>query len=279
MFKVDTIRRQVLLNSSLDAEEVDVQGQMMELVIQFGYVVLFSTVFPLCAFVCFVSNAINLQSMRLELDLKRRSIPSVSIGIGVYLDMLEFLSIVSVAINIGIAYFTSHDTREFFANESGFNQDPMINFAFLVIGIEHLLYFLKIVLRDVLQADLGDGDMNDAKQRINNILEEKHKKEAKTRQTKEYEDEYRRMIETRNKLKSRWMEKALENLEREAREKKEREMNEKKWAKEADRLNKLGNKHTNLQPIDHETKMLRNGVEVMMWYYPDGRKEQDPHRD
>ena len=139
---------------------------------QFGYVVLFSTVFPLAAAVCWFANMFNLLSMRMELDLTRRSIPGVSIGIGVYLDMLEFLSIVSVAINIGIAYFTSHDTREYFANASGFNQDPMINFAFLVIGVEHALYFAKLFLRDLLNSDFGDGDQDDAAQRINNLLEE-----------------------------------------------------------------------------------------------------------
>lgn len=57
-----------------------------------------------------------------------------------------------------------------------------------------------------------------------------------------------------------------------------RAMEEKKWAREQDRLNKLGKKHTLLQPIDQATKTLRNGIEVQMWYYPDDQ-ERDEHAD
>jgi hypothetical protein len=154
-------------------KEADVQGEMMELVMQFGYITLFSTVFPLAAFVCYIANCFNLKSIKMELDLKRRSLPSVSIGIGVYLEMLEFLSNLSVAINFGIAYFTSHDTREFFVESSGMDK---LRFAFMVVGVEHGIYLLKIFLREIVQKFVfKDQEQLDEDKRINNLLEEKFK--------------------------------------------------------------------------------------------------------
>ena len=52
----DKIRQQVLVNNELAECDTDIAGELMELVMQFGYVCLFSPVFPMAGFVCLVAN-------------------------------------------------------------------------------------------------------------------------------------------------------------------------------------------------------------------------------
>lgn len=147
-------------------KEADINGQLMDVVMQFGYVTFFSTVFPLAAFVMLMLNLMTLNTISMEIDLKRRSLPSVSVGIGVFITMLEFISQAAVAINVALAYFTSHDTRDFLNEATGLGD---LNFFILLVGVEHGLYFLKLVLRQCL----SDGaERYEDEQRINNLLEE-----------------------------------------------------------------------------------------------------------
>jgi len=64
----------------------------MDFVMQFGYIVMFSSVFPLAAFFCFMFNGLVLISVLNEFKHKRRIMPEISVGIGRFLTMIEFLS-------------------------------------------------------------------------------------------------------------------------------------------------------------------------------------------
>lgn len=128
-------------------KDTDIDGQLMDLVMQFGYVSFFSTVFPVAPFVSFVANLINLNTIAAEIECKKRGIPGVSVGIGNYLDMLDFISQATVAINVAIAYFTSQDTREYFKGVTGLGD---LNFFILLVLVEHFLYGLKLVVQQML---------------------------------------------------------------------------------------------------------------------------------
>lgn len=63
-----------------------------ELVKQFGYIVLFSGVFPLASLMSYVSNGIQIRSQIANLQYQRRFKAEVSNGIGNWLGCLENLS-------------------------------------------------------------------------------------------------------------------------------------------------------------------------------------------
>jgi len=79
-----------------------------EMVIQFGYIVLFAPAFPLAPFFSMITNLIeiriNLNNMAYN---NKRNIAMGSSGIGSWGSIIEFLTLVSIATNCGIIYFTS----------------------------------------------------------------------------------------------------------------------------------------------------------------------------
>ena len=79
----------------------------MELVVQFGYIVLFSVVFPLGAFMSLVNNHIKINSTVKNLRYYRRFKAEVSDGIGSWMKSLEILSQISIFLNCATLYFTS----------------------------------------------------------------------------------------------------------------------------------------------------------------------------
>ena len=64
----------------------------MEMVVQFGYIVLFSVVFPLGAFMSLINNHIKIKSQVKNLRYFRRFPAEVSDGIGSWMTSLETLS-------------------------------------------------------------------------------------------------------------------------------------------------------------------------------------------
>jgi hypothetical protein len=81
--------------------------QYMELVIQFGYIVLFAEVFPLGAVMSLISNYIQIQSQVSNFKYTRRFKSEVSSGIGSWMTCLETLAQMSIMTNCAMVYFTS----------------------------------------------------------------------------------------------------------------------------------------------------------------------------
>jgi hypothetical protein len=92
---------------SLNPEKPNIMQYYNELVIQYGYVVLFSVVFPLGAFMSLISNHIKFKSQVKNLKYFRRFKAEVSNGIGSWMTCLDQLSQISVYLNCMTLYFTS----------------------------------------------------------------------------------------------------------------------------------------------------------------------------
>lgn len=61
--KCDSFREyQAMRDFNMMKEKPDILANYMELVVQFGYIVLFSEVFPLAAFMSIISNYIQMKS-------------------------------------------------------------------------------------------------------------------------------------------------------------------------------------------------------------------------
>jgi len=73
--------------------------------------------------------------------------PEISVGIGRFLTMIEFLSQVSVVINCAIAYFTSNTYEKFFVtDDSSTWHVGAVGFLILVVTVEHVIFFLKTII-------------------------------------------------------------------------------------------------------------------------------------
>ena len=80
----------------------------MEVVIQYGYIVMFSASFPLAPLIALIAGIIELRVDGYKLtDIVRRPLPSGSSGIGNWLQILRFLSFVGIFTNATIIVFTS----------------------------------------------------------------------------------------------------------------------------------------------------------------------------
>ena len=78
-----------------------------ELTKQFGYIVLFSGIFPLAACLSIISNGIQVGSQISNLQYLRRFRAKPSNGIGTWIDNLESLCILGMILNCYATYFTS----------------------------------------------------------------------------------------------------------------------------------------------------------------------------
>jgi hypothetical protein len=80
----------------------------MEIVCNYGYVVLFSSAYPLLPFLALLLNLaeIKIDAWRLSYQCQR-PIPEVANSIGIWIDILRFLSIIGAFTNTGILIFTT----------------------------------------------------------------------------------------------------------------------------------------------------------------------------
>lgn len=161
---------QIRINDEQMEDEVNTGEETMNLVMQFGYVCLFSNVFPLASFFAWLANFMTYHSILQEFRIKRRSIPEVSLGIGIYTDLLEILSQSAVFLNVAICYFTSDNTINLLLGWSNKTLTP-VQTLMIFVGVEHLIYALKVLIR-IFSKDTEDRFLD--AQRVNEIHIEKY---------------------------------------------------------------------------------------------------------
>lgn len=89
----------------------------MELVVQFGYLVLFGQLFPLAAIFSIIANRIQINVQISNLGISRRHKPAVGEGIGNWMNALEVLSTISIFFNCLFIYFTSTTYQKMFVGK------------------------------------------------------------------------------------------------------------------------------------------------------------------
>ena len=81
----------------------------MELVINFGYIVMFSSAFPMVPFLFLFYNIIEIRVDAFKLcNLNKRPYPSFANTIGYWKDILRFISLLGALTNTGILIFTTN---------------------------------------------------------------------------------------------------------------------------------------------------------------------------
>ena len=154
-------------------DDQEISNNYMDLVTQFGYVAMFSTVFPLTPLMMLGFNWLTLKAIYLEFEFEKRSMPEVSIGIGKNLDMIDLLQFVSVIVNCALIYFTNNSTERFITNRFFDDLDAgteLVYFLLLVIFVEHFIILVRMLLAECIE----DKDRFFEKKRLNNIHTQAH---------------------------------------------------------------------------------------------------------
>ena len=100
---------------------------------------MFSAAFPLAPFIAMVLNFLEIKGeMNAYEAYMRRPIAKGAKGIGAWLGILEFLSIVSVIVNASIVFFCSSEWQD---RVSDWTDESKL---LLIVGAEHVLIALKI---------------------------------------------------------------------------------------------------------------------------------------
>lgn len=112
-------------------------ADVMEVVITFGYVVLFSAAYPLTPMLAVIVIAFELRVDAWKLcNLTKRPYPAESSGIGLWYDILQVMSLLGVMTNTAIIIFTTNVFDGFDTGEKWL----------MFIVIEHALIIAKILI-------------------------------------------------------------------------------------------------------------------------------------
>ena len=104
----DNIRKfQALRDCKLYNTKANLIGEYMELVKQYGLIVLFGEVFPPAALMSCICNFIQMKSQINNFQYSRRFRAEVGSGIGSFMDCFDIITKFSVFSNVGILFWTS----------------------------------------------------------------------------------------------------------------------------------------------------------------------------
>jgi anoctamin-10 len=94
-------------NDALYNEKANIIGDYMELIAQFGFIALFSEVFPPASLFSFICNFIQMKSQINNFKYTRRFKAEVGNGIGSFMDCLQILTQLSIISNCALLFWTS----------------------------------------------------------------------------------------------------------------------------------------------------------------------------
>ena len=165
------VEQQVLLNREMMDNDTNISTEQMNYVMQFGYIVLFGTTFPIAAFICLLCNYFLVDGVRNNFSYAKRIFPEISLGIGQFMTMLDILTFASVIINCGLIFFSSNTYRKmgiydpkddqvicfdaamgFCANVGTYYKPfkTLAGFFTFIIIVEHIILIVKVWVRKVL---------------------------------------------------------------------------------------------------------------------------------
>jgi len=130
----------------------------MEIVCQYGFIVLFSSIFPPAALMSSISNWVQIKNQVNNMGRIRRFKAEVSDGIGNWLQCIQILSQLSIIINCAVVYFTSHYYKKMFVWIERDLNVPYVapdrwdykQFLILVLAVEHAMIIIKILVEQVI---------------------------------------------------------------------------------------------------------------------------------
>lgn len=125
---------------------IDVDSQLptylMTLMIQYGYISMFMTLYPLSSLIGFIGNNINIWlTTRTYAYITKRSISQQVSGLGVWNELFVIISFMSTIVNAALLVFTSNETHKLYSD----NENDFRDF-FIAVAAEHAIILLKFLL-------------------------------------------------------------------------------------------------------------------------------------
>ncbi|KAJ5072502.1 ngep-related [Anaeramoeba ignava] len=117
-----------------------------EMMIQLGYVSLFSTVFPVSAILALLNNVIEIRSDSYKLRAMKRPEPRPANGIGTWLTILEIMAFLIIISNTAFVAIASKDQLDPYFDSSISDAQEL----WFLVAAEHILVFIKISLRYII---------------------------------------------------------------------------------------------------------------------------------
>ena len=118
-------------------------GDYDELIVQFGFVILFVVAFPAAPFLAMLNTFLEIWIDGTKLDTScRRPMPKGAKDIGTWFSVLEFLSWMAILTNVGIIVFEIMTTK---AEDAG-NDFPLSEKLMIFLIMEHCLFAGKALL-------------------------------------------------------------------------------------------------------------------------------------
>ena len=159
---------------------------------QFGFITLFSEVFPLAALFSLLSNNIQINSQVDNFAYERRIKAEVSNGIGAFMNCLEIIVRFGIISNIGTLFFTSKTIFDLFTTgwydvPGFFPEWDRLTFAIFLICVEHGLMicqmFIAIIVEDTPEYVIrGEQERKELFEAYSRTLRECQHTEARPRE-------------------------------------------------------------------------------------------------
>jgi len=153
----------------------------MEIVIQFGYVTLFASAYPLASLVALVANWVEIRSDCFKLaKVCRRPRSYRADGIGIWNTMLSCIVWMSALTNCLIVGFTSDQLKEIFPNfymvdthgDTHLVHDKGWIAVFVIFGLERLMILIGLMIYAIVPE--VPEDVHDEVERLQYVRAQEH---------------------------------------------------------------------------------------------------------
>jgi len=178
---LETVRSEVSL------PEYDTFGDYSEMVTQFGYVALWSTIWPLAPLMSLLNNYIETRSDAFKIAVHvRRPIPVRTDTIGPWLESLSFLAWLSALTNSALVYMFRTPFNGSVADKSEDHvnaaiKDLLLSALLVALLASHVYFVLRAVVRRTLELAIwrGSKEMKEA-DRVEREIKEKYLAQSPT---------------------------------------------------------------------------------------------------
>jgi hypothetical protein len=128
----------------LSKDKDDVLGDYMELTKQFGYVMFFSSIFPIAGALSMICNYFEMNQAVRSFKYKKKYKAEVSQGIGNFTHCLNMIGTFSIMLNAFLICFTSKVFKKLFTGTE-YNWELAYFFTFIFL-IEHAMMIIKTLI-------------------------------------------------------------------------------------------------------------------------------------
>jgi len=171
------------LSDQAELDEYEQFDDYMEIIIQFGYVTLFASAYPLASLIMVFANLIEIRCDMFKLTfICRKPRPLRCDGIAVWGSLLTGIVILSALTNCLIFGFTSGQLMEWWphfytlddSDHLRFNDNKGWLMIFILVGFEHILLCMKLLIYAIIP-DVPE-DVMDELERKHFVQEEESRK-------------------------------------------------------------------------------------------------------